>query len=479
MSARVEKLFATTLAALALVGSALPASAFDLAAPFQDPLQILPSIIESGVTLPGDIMPMPCPANKDFATPLALNEAVDLALCNNPQIRAAWAGIKVQAGALGEARAAYLPTLTGTVNHLQTHTSYPGSIVGATNTEGKTIYATLAWRLFDFGGREANRESANDLLVAAIASHDATLQKNLSEVVQAYFDAQTAKASWQAKEKTEEIDQSTLDTAQRRETHGAASHSDVLQAKTALAKATLDKNRAAGSYQKALSVLVYTLGVPPQTRILLADDLKDSTQLDAKDLEAWLAIAEKSHPAILAARAQWESAKHKITSVRSDGLPTVDFSSNFYQNGYPGQGLAPTQSRQTTAGISLSIPFFDGFSRTYKIRGAEAQAEQKEAELQDTEHNTLMEVVKTYADAVSFLQNLQASETLLNAAQESLAASKRKYEKGAADILEILNTQAALADAMQERIHCLSDWRSARLRLLASAGVMGRAALNP
>ncbi len=125
------------------------------------------------------------------------------------------------------------------------------------------------------------------------------------------------------------------------------------------------------------------------------------------------------------------------------------------------------------------MPFFDGFSRTYKIRGAQAQAEQQEANLQDTEYNILMEVVKTHADASASMQNLHASEKLLDTAQASQSSSQRRYEKGAADILEILNTQKALSDAQQERIRSLAEWRSARLRLLANVGVMGREALLP
>lgn len=479
MSARHQAQRIALIIATLVLLVARPASAFDLATPFIDPLHTLPPIIESGVSLPGDVEPVPCPVSKDFPSPLALSEAVDLALCNNPQIRSAWAAIKIQAGAVGEARAAYLPTLSATANSMQTHTTYPGSNVAATTTQGQTIYGTLSWRLFDFGGREANRESANSLLVAAIATHDAALQKTLAAVIQSYFDAQTARATLQAKEQNEAIASNTLDSAQRREAHGAVSRGDTLQATTALAKASLDRSRATGDYQKALAVLVYALGVPPQTRVLLTDDLRDKGDWEAKKLDAWLEIAEKTHPAIQAARAQWESARQKITATRSDGLPTVDFGANYYQNGYPGQGLSPTQSRVNNIGISVTIPIFDGFSRTYKIRGAEAQAEQREAELQDTEHNILMDVVKTYADATASVQNLQTSEKLLNAAQESLSASKRRYDKGAADILEILTTQTALSDAQQERIRCLAEWRSARLRMMTSTGIMGRAALAP
>jgi outer membrane protein TolC len=47
--------------------------------------------------------------------PLDLELAADLALCNSPQARVTWEAIKVQAGFLGEAKAAYLPSVTGSV----------------------------------------------------------------------------------------------------------------------------------------------------------------------------------------------------------------------------------------------------------------------------------------------------------------------------------------------------------------------------
>jgi outer membrane protein len=457
--------------------STVPVYAFDFMAPvvtpFKDPLFANPQILDSGRILPGDSRPVTCPYPKEFTIPLTLTDAVDMALCNNPQLKAAWASIKVQASAVGDARSAYLPTLSGSTNFMRTRTTYPGSVIAASATEGKSLHATLGWRLFDFGGREANRQSANSLLAAAITYHDAALQKKLSEVIQAYFDALTMKALLQAKEQNENISRSTFETSQRREARGAVARSDVLQASTALAKSTLEKNRAIGAYNKTLSVLVYILGIPANTRIILSDDLKDKEFMDSNSLDEWLKLAAESHPAILSVRAQLESAKQKVTATRSEGLPTLDLMASYYQNGYPGQGLSPTQSQVTTIGFSITFPLFEGFSRTYKIRGAEAQVEQRTAELLDTEHNTLMEVVKAHADAAASLQNLEASWKLLDAARESLSVSQRKYDKGAADILELLNTQSALADAEQERVRCLAEWRSARLRLLASTGVMG------
>lgn len=467
-------------AALFAAGVLWPAFAlaFDPPYPLADPLRTMPEVVDAGVILPGDADPIPCAVRKDFSTPLALAEAVDLALCNNPQIRSTWTNIKIQAGAVGEARAVYLPALTGSLSRTNDRIRYSDSRYPSSNIDRNTAQAGVTWRLFDFGGRAANHQAAESLLAAALANHNAILQKALAAVIQAYFDAVTARAALTAKTASEEIAGSTLHSARQREEKGAGSRSDTLQAATALAKAKLEKNRAQGEHEKALSVLGYILGLPAHTALSLPEELDESGEERGKALSRWLEEAQKNHPAILSARNQLEAAQHRVTVARSAGLPTLGFSGNFYKNTRPGEAVTSAEAEETTLGLTLSMPIFDGFATTYKVRGAQAQVEQKEAALLDAEHQIAMEVIKAHADAVSALRNLEASALLLEAARSASAVSQRKYDKGAADIMELLNTQAALADAQNERIRCLAEWRAARLRLLASAGQMGRAAVR-
>lgn len=439
---------------------------------FDDPLQTSP--VSNDIFLPGDDAPVPCPAKKDFSRPLALSEAADLALCNNPQIRSAWAEIRIQSAAKGEARAAYFPVISGSFNRMNDRTRYPGSNIQPTNLSSNTTYGLLSWRIFDFGARDANLQAADELLAAALDNRDAALQRILSAVVEAYFDAQTAKAVSRAKEKNEDIARSTLDAAKRRETKGVGSRSDTLQAATALAKAILERNRAKGAYRKTLSVLAYQMGAPADVTIILAEDLADHASENVEELKHWLEIAILHHPGIAAARAQLAAAEQKVVSVRSEGMPTIDFTGNYYRNGRPNQGLTPAHTEESTLGITITIPLFDGFSRTYKVKGAQAQKEQREADLRDAKNRIVLEVVKSYADASTALSDLDASESFLSAAQESLDGMQRRFDRGAADILELLSAQAALADAEQERVRSLAEWRSARFRLLASSGLLGR-----
>ena len=440
-----------------------------------DPLWASPPTITAGPKLP-DGWNVICPAQTDLTQALGLAQVIDLALCNNPQIKQAWAAIKIQAGAVGEARSAYLPTANATYSpRQQTQVNYPQSLYNANSiTNGKMSYANLTWRLFDFGGRAANRASANYLLEGALAAHDASLQKAMAGTIQNYFDVLTAKANLKAKGQAVQYAKWSWEATLRRENKGVSAKSDTLQAQTALAKAQLASSRADGEYRKAHAALIFSMGLPTGSKVFLEELNAELQPGSIKDLNAWLEAAEQGHPAIKAAKAQWESAKEKITATRAAGLPTVDFVGNFYQNGYPNQGIQPTNSNTTTVGITLNIPIFEGFATTYKIRGQEAQAEKSQADLEDTTHQILTEIVKSHADAISSLANLESSQKLLEAANSALESSERRYDKGIADILELLTTQAALAEAQQERIRCIAEWRSARLRLLANAGVLGR-----
>jgi outer membrane protein len=89
----------------------------------------------------------------------------------------------------------------------------------------------------------------------------------------------------------------------------------------------------------------------------------------------------------------------------------------------------------------------------------------------------LREVVKAHADAQSSLANLDSSADLVRSAEAALSSSRNRYAHGVADMVELLNAQSALADVHQERIRCIAEWRSARLRLLADTGLLGKDAV--
>ena len=440
-----------------------------------DPLRALPGRVDEAPALPGDASALDCTAQPGLQSQtLGLSDVVDLTLCHNPQVQASWAAIKLQAALLGQSKAAWLPTANATISDLRSRTTYPATPALDSSSDGHTAYVGLTWRIFDFGARAADQASATRLLDAALANQDAALQKALGAAIQAYFDAISSRASMRSRGDATRYAQETLEATGRREANGVAAAGDTLQAKAALAKAHLTEQRAIGDYQKAISVLLYACGLRPESNVALVEEADTVPASAVAELADWLSVTMARHPAILAARAQVDAAEAKVHSVRTQGLPSVDFTGNYYKNGYPNQGLQPTRSATTTVGITLNIPLFEGFARTYQVRAAQAQVDQSRAQLVDTQLQLASTVVKDHADAVAALNNLESSAQWLGASKLAVESARRRYDKGAADILDLTSAESSLADAKQERIRCLAEWRSARLRLFADSGNLGR-----
>jgi len=414
-----------------------------------------------------------CQSEPFSGSEISLASAVDLALCRNAEIQSAAVAVRIRSAQLGQARSQYWPTLNASATELRENTRYPGSELPSTNDTATTLYGALTWRLFDFGARRADVQAASRLLEAAFASEDATIQRVLAAVVQAYFDAVAADALVQSKVEDEVLASQTVVSAEHRSERGDAADSDVLQAKSAHARSRLDLNRARAAYDKSLAVLGYSIGVPIGTNIQLPSESESPPPPEIeRALTSWLDEARRSHPAIVAARADVEAARARANSVRAGGKPTIDFQANYYANGFPQQGLAPTRQRSGTVGIQITIPIFDGFLTRYKLHEAEATVSLKETALIDAERLTLTDIVKAYTDATTAIGDLRDSQELLETVLASQRSSKRRYDSGAADILELLTVQSSLADARQERARSVADWRSARLRLLAASGLL-------
>ena len=450
------------------------ASAQPLPASF-DPYSTVPAIASTGVILPGDDAVFACHALPGTDKALNLNDVLDLALCNNPQVKAALAGIRQRASAVGEARSTNWPTLAATVSLLKNSTAYQDLPDSNTSRTGKTTSLNLTWRLLDFGGRRANQDAASQLLLAAVAGHEAALQKMLSSVVRAYFEALSAKSMLDLKIETVRLTGATLSSARQRESKGVAATGDVLQAQTALLKEQLSEQRATSDYRKALAALVNAMGAAAGTPLVLSERVDDEGLAEPiRPAADWLNYAQTRHPAIASAQAQLADAQKRVVVARSEGLPSLDMSGTYYKNGSPSQGLATSQSAVTNIGVVLNVPIFDGFARTYKLRGTHAQVEQLEAQLQETLYQVQTQISQSHADAEAAHRNLAPSADLLMVAKWSVATSFRRYSKGVADIQELLNAQGVLSQASQERLRCLIDWRSARLQLLANSGLLGR-----
>jgi outer membrane protein len=413
--------------------------------------------------------------------PLALPEAVDRTLCNNPKTQEAWANVKVQAAGVGIAKAAYLPTLSATAQSVRDDsitqvTDHPElSSANRETIDSESVSAN--WVLWDFGGRQAALKNASELLAAARASEDATLQDAFANVAKDYYAAQAAQGDVVAAQETESISHNSFVAASARVNKGIAPISDQLQAQTSYAQAVFARGKAQGDMEAALGRLAADMDMSPDTSLALPETaegvLPDASF--AESVASLIAQAKRTHPSVIAAQAQLDAAIAKADETRAQGLPTVSLTAKYSNNNQPatlGLGIPqfPATGHDWYFGIQVNIPLFEGFGRTYQIRQAEAQSEVQRDTVDEVMQKVALDVWTGYESLQTGTQNLTNTAALLNIATHSFDVASHRYTAGVGNILELLNAQAALADAKKQRIQALTDWRNDRLQLASKLG---------
>ncbi|MXN76525.1 TolC family protein [Burkholderia sp. 4701] len=420
----------------------------------------------------------------DLPTPLRLQDAVERALCNHPKTRQGWANVKVQTAAVGIGRAGFLPTINGNWqgtrdiarNHVTGYPQYDSNY--GKNLQSASV--SLSWVLYDFGGRSAALKNASALLAAAQANQLATLQTVFGSVAKDFYAAQAAQGSLAAAREVEHTAQGSAVVATARVDRGVAAISDQLQAQTAYAEAVVNRTKAESDWASAVGTLASDMNLDPATPISLPD-VGDGVKPDHEfgdSVAALIEDAQQHYPGVTAAVAQVAAARAKAAQTRAEGLPRLNLVAQYNFNNQPtslqlGFPVFPATHREWYLGFQVTIPIFEGFSRTYQVRQADAQTELQIDLLAEARQQVGLDVWNGYQSLQGATKNLDNSASLLVLAQHSYEAAQRRYQIGVGSILELLNAQSALANAKKQRIQALTDWRSARLQLASKLGRLG------
>lgn len=420
---------------------------------------------------------------------LRLQDAIERSLCLNPKTREAWANVKIQASAVGVARGAFLPTLSAnwqgtrdkTVNHVIGYSQYDSGY--RTNLQNAGV--SLSWVLYDFGSRAAALRNEANLLAAAQANQQATLQEVFAKVARDYYAAQAARGALAAAREIEQTAHDSVDAATALFNAGRADVSDQLQAETTYTDSMMSRVKSEEAWKVAEGTLAADMNLSSDIELSLPDvgDGVAPTRQFTDSVAELMKEAQRTHPAIVAAQARVAAARAKARQIRADGLPRLSLVAQYNYNNQPtslqlGYPVFPARHSEWYLGIQVTIPIFEGFTRTYLTHGAEAQTDLQAALLEETRQQVGLEVWNSYQALQSATSNLGNSAKLLSLAQRSQKVARQRYKMGVGNIQELLNTQSSLATAKQKRIQALTDWRSTRLQLAAKLGNLGMWSLD-
>jgi outer membrane protein len=421
-----------------------------------------------------------CPT-QPLGSPLGVFEAIERALCSNPKTRGAWADVKASAAALGLAKAAYLPTLNGTVQyvgeHVRTGVKGQPALDTAHSEHVGTQTLSLTWVLYDFGSRGADLDNAKKLLAAAQAGQSVELETAYINAAKDYYTAEAGLSRVVAMQRVEDTANTSLIAASARVQGGAAAATDRLQAKTAYTLAQYNRVKAEASYRSALGSLAIDMGLAPDAPLTLPvmrDESKPEPQF-VTAIHDLIEEAERKHPTVLQAQAQWEASEAKARSIKAQGMPTLSLVAQSSHDNNPtsgglGQAEMPAVTRNNYLGLKLDVPLFEGQGRSYRVKQAHAQADSQREAMHDVQRQVATKVWSNYQELLANTQAIDITREALDAAQQAFDVMKYRYGVGISNILDLLSAQEALAKAEEQHIEAETDWYTAKLQLAASLG---------
>lgn len=449
--APMRLLLATTLASLLALGSGAEA-------------QVLKPGLQPGLT-----------RAPDSARKISLAEAIRLAQQNSPQAIQAEGTERTSKAARVSAIGAIMPSATLSAGRViqfgggQTRTNQNGEQVAIASAPTNSTGLSLNMTLFDGGQRLYNLRTAKSQIDAAQANRVAVKYNVALSVKQQYYAVLAAIESEDAARFQMAQANEQFKTSIAKVRAGVATRSDSLRGVIQVGNAQLALINAQSSKEAADASLTRLVGseVP-----VTADPKSLQENMAALPDSAELAGLAKNGPAVEQARANLDAAEESRKASKATYLPSL--SANYSRTGSgvdPRFGLGnDPYAYNGRLSFSLSYPIFNNFQREEQVVRAKVAEVNAQATLRDTQLGAQESLTQYIGALRGASQRVAVQVASVTAAEEDVRVQQQRYNIGASTLLDLITSQAALAQAQQALIQARYDYRIARAQLEALIG---------
>lgn len=507
---RQPDLLVVLLCAAATVTTGCATSALDMAPERPDrPWQ--PSTTATGEIVPGASSSMstngsytlplntaaaaiPPAAALDATHAYTLPELIDIAESNNPLTRVAWNDARNAALAAGIAKSAYLPYLSATaMAGYQAGHGSSSTLLGTAGTDttahGTVSVLSLQWLLFDFGGRAARVEAAEQLSIAANIGFTAVHQQVIYDVTVAFYAYEAARARTVAAAQGLDNAEAILMAAKARFKQGIGTVVEVAQATQNRAQAKLSQVQAHGAESDRYLALLSALGISPLSKPKIAEQPVRTLAPALRDpVDQIVANAVARRPDVLTAYASEKATQSRVKAAEAEFMPKVFVSAaTSYNSGQAAITAIPPIGQQAptvnlngshygvSAFVGVSIPLYDGGLRSAVLTQARNDAESASAKSVRTTQEAVRQIVAGQNTLQTSLTSHEAAQALVSAAQTTYDAALAAYRHGVGSITDVLLAQNQLLLAKNAYVDTYSGARTAAATLALATGSIGAA----
>jgi outer membrane protein len=389
------------------------------------------------------------------------------AASTNPQLYGAAADRRAIQEIKPQARALLLPSLSGSGVYSRSEgVRQDSNQLGRSNrssSDNRSFDVTLSQPLYNRESRYRIRQA--NVVVDQADADFVTIQQNLIlTVVERYFDVLAAIDNLTFRTADKGAIGRQLEQARRRFEVGLVTITDVLEAQARFDLAVADEIDARNQVASSREALREITGEYYDLFQRL-DDNAPIEPVDPTDPDAWVAIALENNPEVVSSRLNVASAQENIEIQKSGHYPTVDLQGRYFDS-----NTGSIDSDGSEILLQLNVPFYQGGAVNSRTREAAFQFESAKELLEEVQRDTILQTRDAYRGLETARSRIQALGQARVSNESSLEATQAGFDVGTRTIVDVLNAERNLLEAIRDLSISRYDYIVNRLRLLRAAG---------
>ncbi len=420
---------------------------------------------------------------------LNLKDIYTLALINDSTWAAArYANIGAQEK-LVQGKALLLPTvnLNSNLNRSDTNIQYTGQTVFNNNNRSER-FNTLSYGI-NINQPLYRKQNYVQYQASQLEVNEADLQLQqdrqdvLMKAAQAYFDVLLAQDKLVLNHAQKDAIESQLAQAKANFRNGVSTITDVDEAQAKYDIVQSQEIAVSIDIENKKQVLKLLTGqypnslygiqsaIPLQQPVAIKGVPNASSTQSA--LNQWLELAQQNNLAVQLKKISYDLAAKAVELNTAGHLPTLDAIANYTRTDANGgiNGFG-SDLNNTTVGLQLQVPLYQGGAVSSKVREAVAKQQKAQEEIEAARRKVELETKQAYLEITSGIAQAHANEQTLRSAQSQLTSTTKSFKLGIRTNVDVLNAQQQVFNAKRELLQTHYTYLLGLLKLKYSSGLL-------
>lgn len=414
---------------------------------------------------------------------LTLEQAIDLALKNNYDIRLALNDAAITANDYAYANFAFAPRVNGTASQVWNRTQTKQEFLNGSKRDTSGIKqrnftgnVNLAWTLFDglkmFATRE-RLEAVRNLGELAVKDQ---LVNTVANVIAGYYNIVQQKQQLRNISEQMSISEERVKLSDAKFTTGLGPKTDWLQSK-------VDYNAQKAAHLRQQTLIEQSKATLNQ----LMDVEVGNTGYDVQDsipLNMDLAYGKlrqeimQKNTGLMVAQQNLTVSQLQLKESKGDFFPVINFNSAYnysrVNSNAATNSFSPiyNQNGVLSYGFSATVPIFNGLNVRRQVRNAKLNVDYQQLALDNTRTQVDLSLSNAFKDYEYYKTAVTLEEENMLLARENVTVALERFKQGVSTTIELREAQQSLEDGFFRLINARYNIKLAETQLLRLNGML-------